>query len=548
MVKVCYLCNNQEQETTATQWCSICDAVFCDKCIAIHNKMPILSDHELVELSNPIKIKGKRRLMCKRHKDKQIEMFCKDCKAAICQMCSSIEHRQCDNIVNLDNMTPLVKEKLTCRNTELRKHITATNNEITRTKSQLHDIRTNADDMKDKIAKAGKGAIETIMKGVKQLTEQVDKSSNEQIQYLQADLKSQEIQLQVHMQEHAFTASAVSSNCNVDMYAIYESMDVVSTDKICTDVPKTKRPLPGRVIFTHSMDNIDMRNNGTFLGEVIVVDDVSDTQCSPVVHQTINFKEDDDQDNPSLIDTTVLSVDSLKVIVVTDVVHNRLKTWYVSEAKPHHEYLQFTSLPQGIAKLSQGQIAVNIPWDHEIVIVKVYPCLCKMSTVKTSKPYSTLASLSPSFLVAGTHGESHSIEILDHTGYTLEDINAGSICNPKHIHVTNMENFIVTGQNVHTVVSVTRNGEVVFECTQAGERAFRSPMGITTTSTGDILLAEEHKVIQLTESGQFLRDVVTEEDGIENVCGVCLDEDGLLYVTSGRYVKVFKFERKVNSE
>ncbi|XP_071083797.1 uncharacterized protein [Haliotis cracherodii] len=168
MVKVCYLCNKQEQETIATQWCSICDAVFCDNCIAIHNMMPKLSDHELVELSNPIKIKGKCRLMCKRHKDKQIEMFCKDCKAAICQMCSSIEHRQCDNIVNLD-----------------------------------------------------------------------------------------------------------------DMYAIYESMDVVSTDKICTDVPKTKRPLPGRVIFTHNMDKIDMRNIGTFLGEVIVVDDVSDPQCSP---------------------------------------------------------------------------------------------------------------------------------------------------------------------------------------------------------------------------------------------------------------------------
>ncbi|XP_048239051.1 uncharacterized protein LOC125372634 [Haliotis rufescens] len=157
-----------------------------------------------------------------------------------------------------------------------------------------------------------------------------------------------------------------------------------------------------------------------------------------------------------------------------------------------------------------------------------------------------LACLSPSQLAAGTWGQSHCVDILDLTGRRLRSINTGVIGNPGHIHVTRNNNLIVSEEAVKSLVHVTSEGDAVFTYKPREVRALTNPRGITTTSTGDILLADydAEKVIQLTESGQFVRVVLTQQDGLEYPGGVCLDADGLLYVTSRRYVEVFKFCRR----
>ncbi|XP_046374016.2 E3 ubiquitin/ISG15 ligase TRIM25-like [Haliotis rufescens] len=113
---VCSVCKTQGKTTPATSWCSVCDEVFCDGCLKMHNIMPMSRDHDVVDVSDATKRKPRHRFMCKTHKDKQIELFCKDCRIAICHTCCSIEHRKCDDVDTLDNMTPLVREHLSNQN------------------------------------------------------------------------------------------------------------------------------------------------------------------------------------------------------------------------------------------------------------------------------------------------------------------------------------------------------------------------------------------------------------------------------------------------
>ncbi|XP_048239052.1 uncharacterized protein LOC125372635 [Haliotis rufescens] len=539
---LCGVCTKQGKTTPATSWCSVCDVVYCEGCLQLHNMMPVLCDHEVAHLSDHTKTKVKRRFMCEVHRDKPIELFCKDCKRAICTICCSIKHRTCKDVDTIESTTPLVKEQLTNKIEELRINMAATNNNITRGKSTIQDVKSNSQDVKDQVIKTRETVMRVILRKEKQLLGDIDKATDEQLHELQADIQSQEIELQMYQQQYEFTANAVTSNCEMDMYAVYESMGETSTDNRDTD----NRPAAGRVVFTHDLDKLSEAVDELQLGEVQVVHGVSDPRSSPVLHHTIDCEEDGDGKDPWLWDVTVLTVDDIKVVVVAHYNNNRLLTYYTSNLKSFDNQLLLSNRPWQIAKLSESQIVVSVPHSQEIVTVNVTPDPVLLSTIKTRKKYCALATLSLSQLAAGTFEQSHSVDILDMTGRRLRSINTGVVGTPEYIHVTRNNNLLVSETAVNSLVCVTSEGGAVFTSTPTGVRALSYPWGITTASTGDILLVDKysHKVIQLTELGQFVRDVLTQQDGLEYPEGVCLDADGLLYVTSGRYVKVFKFCRR----
>ncbi|XP_071114976.1 tripartite motif-containing protein 2-like [Haliotis cracherodii] len=539
---VCSVCKTQGKTTPATSWCSVCDEVFCDGCLKMHNIMPMSRDHEVVDVSDATKKRARHRFMCKTHKDKQIELFCKDCRMAICHTCCSIKHRKCDDVDTLDNMTPLVREHLSNQNQELKTKMTTSENITILRKSQIKDIQTNAQNIKDEIRNIRQRVVEVILSKEKQLLDKVDRSSDEQVHELQAEIKSQEIELQMYQQQYEFTANAVTSNCERDMYAVYKSVGEASTYNRDTG----KRPAQERVVFTHDMDKLSKAVDDLQLGEVAAVRCVSDRQSTPVLHHNIDCVADGDKKDIHLYDVTVLTVDGLTVTVVADYYNKSLKTYHTSDPNTLGNLL-LSNGPCQIAKLSESQIAVSVPWSKEIVTVNVTPDPVLLSTIKTSKEYYALSSLSPSQLAAGAWKQPHSVDILDMAGGILKSINTGVIRSPDYIHVTSNNNLIVSKGRVNSLVCVTSEGEAVFTYTPTADRALTWPWGITTTSTGDILLVDgdSHKVIQLTESGQFVRDVLTQQDGLKYHYGISLDGDGFLYVTCGRFVRVFKFKKTV---
>ncbi|XP_071083217.1 protein wech-like [Haliotis cracherodii] len=503
--------------------------------------VPGFCEHEVAHFSDHTKTKVKRRFMCQVHRDKRIELFCKDCKKAICTLCCSIKHRTCKDVDTIESMTSLMTEQLTGKLEQLRINMTTTNRIITRRTSKIQDVKRNSQTLKDQVTKTRETVMRAILRKEKQLLWKIDKSTDKQLHELHADIQSKEIELQMYQQQYEATANAMTSNCEVDMYAVYESMGEVSPDNRDTD----NRPAPGRVVLTHDLDKLSKAVDELQLGKVQVVHDVSDPGSSPVLHHTIDCKEAGDRKKPDLFDVTVLTVDDIKVTVVADYDNTSLKTYYTSNLQSFHKQLLLSNGPWQIAKLSESQIFVSVPDSKEIVKVKVTPDPVLVSIIKTSKVYCALACLNPSQLVVSIYEQPHLVDILDMTGKILRSITKG-VGNPDYIHVSSSNNLIVSERAVKSLVSVTSEGDAVFTYTPTGVRALSHPWGITTSSSGDILLVDydSHKVIQLTESGHFYRDVVTQRDGLEYPRCVCLDGDGLMHVISDRYIKVFKFWRQ----
>ncbi|XP_071091302.1 uncharacterized protein [Haliotis cracherodii] len=441
----------------------------------------------------------------------------------------------CHDVDAIENMTPQVKKQLTKQNQELNVRIGNIEHGLSVRRKHVDDFRNTVEEVKNQIRSTRAKVMEIIVKKEKQLLDDVDQSSTTQLQQIQADIKSQEIELQKYQQQYEFTANAVTSNCEMDMYAVYESVDEASPDN--RDTNNT----PGRVVFTHDMDKLSKAVHELQLGEVKLVHDVCDRKSTPTLHQVIDCKTEDDTRYSFLHDVSVLTVDGVHVVVVTDFGNKRLNTYY-THAMHSPKHIQFSNEPWQITQLANCRVAVSVPDSNEIVIVKVYPEPELLSTIRTSNTYYGQAYLSPSRLVVGGI---RGTDILDMTGKVLKSIKTGLVSSPDFIHVTSNRNLIVSEGTVRSLVSVTSEGEDVFTYTPTADRALKYPRGITSTSTGDILLVDRnsHKVIQLTGSGQFVRDVLTAQDGIDTPRGICLDRDGLLYVTCGSCVKIFKFQR-----
>ncbi|XP_048248490.1 protein lin-41-like [Haliotis rufescens] len=254
---------------------------------------------------------------------------------------------------------------------------------------------------------------------------------------------------------------------------------------------------------------------------------------------TTDGRVEGDVGKPNLSDVTVLVVNGIQACVVTDFNNTCVKSFYTRNNQPCHSRLPLVNSPWGATQLKENQVMVAVPDYSQIVTVEVTPDLVLLSTITTSRWYYSLAVLSPSSLAAGTY---YCVDILDMGGHVLRSVdNQIQFTRPFCMCVNNKGNILVSDCEKKSVTCVTSEGDVVWRYAPTGDRALIFPCGITTTSTGDILLADRYtnKVIQLTESGEYVRDVLTSQDGVPSLRGLWSDNHGSIFVTGDGKIKEF---------
>ena len=131
---VCDVCCDEKEKSgkkvsrKATVYCVDCRRNMCEQCCGCHQKFRFPGVHKLVELSSEV---GEEQLlqmfpenMCDKHSDKCLEIYCFDCKMAVCMMCYIKSHNshKCSDIkevaedlskqmsANAENLTGKVTE------------------------------------------------------------------------------------------------------------------------------------------------------------------------------------------------------------------------------------------------------------------------------------------------------------------------------------------------------------------------------------------------------------------------------------------------------
>ena len=116
----CDVCSSDEAsagETVkpASMYCVHCEQNYCEQCSLQHRKMKGYSDHTQVDIGKDSEsveqISKTSPTMCEQHKSKEIEVFCQECRVAICVKCLVKSHKthSCVDIEEVsDNLRGLV--------------------------------------------------------------------------------------------------------------------------------------------------------------------------------------------------------------------------------------------------------------------------------------------------------------------------------------------------------------------------------------------------------------------------------------------------------
>jgi len=121
---LCVLClsekireNGAAVHKTATMYCIDCRQNYCDNCIATHEIINPLVCHRIIERGKPRPIK---ELMvsssldrCDTHVDKQLEVYCKICKKAICFLCSVETPHHTHDRIQVDTVLESLRNGIT---------------------------------------------------------------------------------------------------------------------------------------------------------------------------------------------------------------------------------------------------------------------------------------------------------------------------------------------------------------------------------------------------------------------------------------------------
>ncbi|XP_048248914.1 uncharacterized protein LOC125371709 [Haliotis rufescens] len=504
----CSVCEKLGETTPGASWCSECQVSLCERCVKIHRASPSSHDHEICDLSREVKVKRRRKVICREHKDEVIKLVCKDCHKAVCQTCCVVYHRKCESVVTIQLMLPNLKYYLRRHAKQLSKKIHRKETIVKKTDEKISGIEKNKIAVENHIKCAVERAIANIKQKGKQLMNEVKDITDKQTKQLKAVVKLEEIEMQMYRQHCEFIDQALVSDCEMDLYDAYQAWEsgaVELGDVRDTDTADTRRI--DDIWFTPDTDNVQHTLDDLQLGKIdVTYQDQGTCLPSPVLVDTIDGKMAGDEMEPDLRNVTVLVVDGIQTVVVTDMENECVKSLYTRNNLICHSKLPLDNFPRGVTQLKENQVMVTVPGSSQIVTVEVTPDLVLLSIITTSKDYYSLAVLSPSSLAAGTYD---CVDILDMAGHVLKSVtthnNETLFSYPWYICVNNKGNILVSDWDEESVTCVTSEGDVVWRYAPTGDRAL-TPYGISTTPTGDILVADTNNVVQLTETGDYVTD------------------------------------------
>ena len=170
--------------TKASKLCADCFQLFCVPCsVGRHSwKLYGTYDHKVKDIdeTNKSVIKGLTSLRdfsrCEEHSDNNLNFFCKDDEIACCSTCAIVYHRQCDNVVEIDDnrseqvaMAEIESMKvLIDKITEFAKKVVEIKKTgIANTKQQIENIKDTLQDVRRKVNQTLELLEETVTQKTK---------------------------------------------------------------------------------------------------------------------------------------------------------------------------------------------------------------------------------------------------------------------------------------------------------------------------------------------------------------------------------------------
>ncbi|XP_041346811.1 tripartite motif-containing protein 5-like isoform X2 [Gigantopelta aegis] len=255
--------------------------------------------------------------------------------------------------------------------------------------------------------------------------------------------------------------------------------------------------------------------------------------------QTINTKLQSDTKCPNLSSILVLEGQDSNKIIVTDFKNKSVKS-FSSEHKTVQSLYRTTSGPWYLAKTRDHQVLVTLPEERQLLYLNVQDDIRLVKTVTTKKRYYGITVL-PDDNMAVTEGLSGCVHILNQRCGVIRSIPNKMIPNPWHLTVKG-DSLVVVSYTTNIITCVSSSGQVMWVSRDSASSAsFHLLCDVTCDTEQFAYVCDNGRdaIVQLSRDGEFIRDVITKEDGLKQPVSLCFAQDKLYVAEQNGKIKIF---------
>ncbi|XP_071102102.1 E3 ubiquitin-protein ligase TRIM36-like [Haliotis cracherodii] len=526
----CDICKGIGKKPTLV-WCSDCKKRLCFDCQYVHGKRS--KSHNISQISSIDDTTGSASRICTEHPGVDVNRICLDCDMVACQRCCMTRHQKCDSVVALGTVLPKLDSVLVKRTEDLQSEIMRGESVIATKQSHVQAVKVSSDVAETAIDDYSNKVIALVQEQQRQLKARLKDMTEDALEGLFFDINTVESELQMAQQNLLQVQEALKSPSDVDHYDMYKVVSMQEADReehtLPTTEPVTAVKFEDNYLEVSSFLEKCFRNMKLMTSKRKSIDAMSE----PVLITEINTKTERDSDDVHLQDIVVMTSGSAKTILVLDSRNKALKK-FEYDGVFQNSY-QFEKSPSNVTALTEDRAAVSVPFANQIAIFEVFPTMNKIDSITTSKQYISIACLSPTTIVAGKL-LGFGVDIIDMSGTVLSSYGLGMFTTPSYIEVLRTNGILVSDLQAGCVKCVSNEGELRFTTGHYGQCS-----GVVSYGS-DIFFVGGGSVKQLNEVGEFVRDVLTVDDGVNQPKCITFDNDSLMYVSADEaYVKVYKF-------
>ena len=257
-------CGNCNKRSAQTLYCFQCCSFWCDECILAHNIIRINKKHRTLALKDfqdqDIEAVLKRPAFCqeKRHENKELELFCKDCKVAICNTCAVTLHEGHGKML-LEEATDARKTQINSMTQSLIEKAQEKRKELEQLNQKSTDIKLQVADFKSQVQTNVDQVIAIIEARKQDVFDAVDNQAKKSLESLSK--KKDEVENQVKLIESAIeqTKALVKRSFSTEILGFSETFDTILKEQ-GTQQNRDTECIP-RFSFTKSEKLINVLNS-----------------------------------------------------------------------------------------------------------------------------------------------------------------------------------------------------------------------------------------------------------------------------------------------
>ena len=450
-------CGNCNKRSAQTLYCFQCCSFWCEECVLAHNIIRTNKEHRTLALKDfqdqDIEAVLKRPAFCqeKRHENKELELFCKDCKVAICNTCAVTLHEGHGKML-LEEATDARKTQINSMTQSLIEKAQEKRKELEQLNQKSTDIKLQVADFKSQVQTNVDQVIAIIEARKQDVFDAVDNQAKKSLESLSQ--KKDEVENQVKLIESAIeqTKALVKRSFSTEILGFSETFDAILQEQ-GTQENRDIDCIP-RFSFTKSEKLINVLNNEG-IGNVKI--DLSETKAR---QSGAKGKES------SKVIAGIKGANVRDSPLETQVQNRCFRS--VLSLGQKGKSVGMLSCPWGVAVNDQDEIAVT-EWDNNRVSV---------------------------FSSDGTHLRS----------FGRRGKNNGEFQFPAGIAFDSHGNIVVADSNNHRVQVFDRNGNFLSKFGEQGSRDYqlKFPKGLSVNGNGDIIVADQgNKLIKIFSSSRI---------------------------------------------